>query len=581
MPNDARTKLRGMGGIMASSPELMQAAQGYQPGGMVAPKVPLVDSVTVPGTGAPVVGLGRVPPMMPQGPRPEGLPSMLPERPVQRFVAGMQPDPYAPTPGSYLLDEPDQTVDSLLEGSGAETFTVPETVPSTQRGPQDIMLLPEVIVGSVPYRVDVETGGVFRNDGTPVRGAEAEAALRQAPEALYTAERASSSAAERRARKKLEANQERLKELDEEKIGGVAPSSEAAEEEAALKEETRALSDELGSFASAEDTVMAQEVAPSLTPEQMAEEGRKALEGLVPPKSEDPEEADKTAREAMDTLLRNRAGGDGGDGGDGGNGGDDGGEPTPLSYDDYYAKAENIVSKAFPDLDKGSVGIKMMDLVLMGLAIASGTSPNALINFAQGAMMGVQGVAKRQQQERERRQQQRTAATELAIDMQSAASEAEREAAASRLDFERDVILEGMKARGGSGKSGYENVPRVAEQAVVVEDQILKGVSDGSIAVPEQYRDNQQAFITNEKNKRVLEYIDTLGLEGQIDDPRTRAQLGQQFMYRDVDPDDVEAGRFPVVRSARELSFILPGQDYLRYNPSTGKYTRETKPVSE
>jgi len=190
-------------------------------------------------------------------------------------------------------------------------------------------------------------------------------------------------------------------------------------------------------------------------------------------------------------------------------------------------------------------------------------------------------VAKRQQQERERRQQQRTAATELAIDMQSAASEAEREAAASRLDFERDVILEGMKARGGSGKSGYENVPRVAEQAVVVEDQILKGVSDGSIAVPEQYRDNQQAFITNEKNKRVLEYIDTLGLEGQIDDPRTRAQLGQQFMYRDVDPDDVEAGRFPVVRSARELSFILPGQDYLRYNPSTGKYTRETKPVSE
>jgi len=29
MPNDARNKLRSMGGIMASSPELMQAAQGY------------------------------------------------------------------------------------------------------------------------------------------------------------------------------------------------------------------------------------------------------------------------------------------------------------------------------------------------------------------------------------------------------------------------------------------------------------------------------------------------------------------------------------------------------------------------
>src|SRR6056297_2421142 len=317
MPNDARNKLRSMGGIMASSPELMQAAvQGYQPGGMVVPTVPQMIAPSAPRSSGYAPGLlptgtvdprlsysARNAPLSPADARRNealemGLERLRQDGPLT-FGGGAQyrlsaPDmpfeprvPMGPEAGQpermdarvlrsvlagegSMGDEAGYTVDDLLEGSGAETFTVPETVPSAQRGPQDIMLLPEVIVGSVPYRVDVETGGVFRNDGTPVRGAEAEAALKQVPEVLYAAERASSSAAERRARKKLEANQERLKELDEEKIGGVAPNSEAAEEEAALKEETRALSDELGSFASAEDTVMSMPLTPTkLTQEQI------------------------------------------------------------------------------------------------------------------------------------------------------------------------------------------------------------------------------------------------------------------------------------------------------------------------
>jgi len=54
MAYNARNRLRSMGGIMASSPELMQAA-GYQQGGTVAPVVP------------PVVGAPQSPGMPPEG----------------------------------------------------------------------------------------------------------------------------------------------------------------------------------------------------------------------------------------------------------------------------------------------------------------------------------------------------------------------------------------------------------------------------------------------------------------------------------------------------------------------------------
>lgn len=413
--NDARNKLRSMGGIMASSPELMQAAaQRFNAGGIAmttAPTAPLSPAVQYndmmrPPMEPPVVGLGRVAPVRPAG---------LPESPVLGAVG-----------------EAD-IVAELMAGSSAINSP-------SQQSMRDIVSLPEVIVGAVPYRVDVKTKSVFRNDGSPVRGAEAEAALKQAPEALYTSEKATSVAAERRARKKLEANQARLQELQEEKVGGVAPSSAAAEEEVALLEEINALGGELGSFASAEDTVMSMPLTPAT---------EQTFKDLVPKGAqEDPAEAEKIAEDAMDVLLKTQRS-------SGGGGGDGGGEEDPAkSLEDYYKDARALISKVYGEEDDG-VDNRMMDLAMIGLAIAAGTSPNALTNIAQGLAVGAQGISRREQAERERAREQerakRTLALEMAIARQEAATEAEAEAA--RMEAEQQNKLAVARIRAGGDTS--------------------------------------------------------------------------------------------------------------------------------
>jgi len=82
--NDARNKLRSMGGIMASSPELMQAAaQRFNNGGIAMTTAPMgpplpamqYNDVMRSQMEPPVVGLGRV---APPPVRPAGLPDRLP-----------------------------------------------------------------------------------------------------------------------------------------------------------------------------------------------------------------------------------------------------------------------------------------------------------------------------------------------------------------------------------------------------------------------------------------------------------------------------------------------------------------------
>jgi hypothetical protein len=214
----------------------------------------------------------------------------------------------------------------------------------------------------------------------------------------------------------------------------------------------------------------------------------------------------------------------------------------------------------------------------LAVGLLAGQSPSFATNLATGTAGALQGMSEQERARRERERGLRTSALETAIGEMDAEREAAARAAESRLDFERDVILKGMESDGGSG-AGFRNARNIAEQAIMVEDNIKESIE--TLGVPEQYKDNQQAYITNERNKRMLEYVDTLGKQGTLVDPRQRASLGQQYMYKDVDPENPSAGRFPVVRSSRELSFILPGQSYLKLDPETGGYTRETKPADE
>jgi hypothetical protein len=214
----------------------------------------------------------------------------------------------------------------------------------------------------------------------------------------------------------------------------------------------------------------------------------------------------------------------------------------------------------------------------LAVGLLAGQSPSFATNLATGTAGALQGMSEREQARRERERGLRTSALETAIGEMDAEREAAARAAESRLEFERQKILKGMESDGGSG-SGFRNARNVAEQALLEEKKIKEDIEING--VPEKFKNNRQAYITNERNKQMLEYVDTLGIQGTIEDPRMRASLGQQYMYKDVDPEDPSAGRFPVVRSPRELSFILPGQSYLKLDPQTGKYTRQTKPADE
>src|SRR6056297_1618191 len=96
MANDARSKLRSMGGIMASSPELAQVAQKFQAGGPVmgmpqaAPAGPNVFPRRPP---APTPGLRptglQVPPLAGTTPL---VPRDLAADARSRTLAGMSPD---------------------------------------------------------------------------------------------------------------------------------------------------------------------------------------------------------------------------------------------------------------------------------------------------------------------------------------------------------------------------------------------------------------------------------------------------------------------------------------------------------
>ena len=88
---------------------------------------------------------------------------------------------------------------------------------------------------------------------------------------------------------------------------------------------------------------------------------------------------------------------------------------------------------------------KAMQLAMIGLAIASGQSPDALTNIAQGALAGLESMSA---QEAERRQQQRA--------LRSSALESVMEEDAATQEFMREAALESIKGTGSSAEDSRQ-----------------------------------------------------------------------------------------------------------------------------
>jgi len=411
MPNDARNKLRSMGGIMASSPELMQAAQGYQAGGPVMSTPPTVPQVSgyAPGllpTGTidPRLGYsGRTAPISPTQARRNralelGVESLRMDGPMT-FGGGAQyrpttPDmPFEPrVPRGPEAGQPERmdaramrgvlagegsmgdgagvTVDDLLDGSGAEAFSVPETrAPKTeaqQRAERIDALRRDSVEAAAEFVRGLPNPAEALSDYANIFGAEAAGVVSSAVGATETG----------------------------------AEFFETAEAMRAGRERRQ------GSA-----TTQEREPGTTPAPPRPVYDNPVFMENLLPPGAEEPSRAEKIKKRAEEELSKDAETTapqpDTGEGDAaeersvftiaGRRSAGEVGAPTKKDLRSRYKEKIELFKEIYGEDDEDRARDKAMSLAMLGRAIASGQSPDALTNIAQGAMAGVQGMSEQEQ----------------------------------------------------------------------------------------------------------------------------------------------------------------------------------------
>jgi hypothetical protein len=118
---------------------------------------------------------------------------------------------------------------------------------------------------------------------------------------------------------------------------------------------------------------------------------------------------------------------------------------------DRYEKRMKLFKDIFGESDEARARDRAMSLAMTGLAIASGQSPNALTNIAQGAAAGLQGMSEQEQARREQQRELKTLAFETALEDMTAEEEARQEALERRQDAALDLELARMDSGSGYG----------------------------------------------------------------------------------------------------------------------------------
>jgi hypothetical protein len=450
MNNDARSKLRSMGGIMASSPELMQVAQKFDNGG-------------------PVMGMPSVAGQAPFPPRPMGGPMSLnramgsPSRPMmpplagtipvvpremlgdarRRALAGTTPS-FGMGVGLGSLDpilEDDVDVDTLLEASQGRGTSV---------GKPEALETPSSDIIS-------RQNELRKKRGLPPLSAEQKREFIKSAEAAPLAQdvvRADEIDTE-------------LDKIEKRKVGGVFSSSADAATAEKLEAEKNQLARAAGETLSAEDTLMEQPLVPKKLDQSV-------IDKMLDLAKKDPNVPFGTETPAPDGDQTPTADGDTPTG--------DQAPPKQTKRDlrSRYNEKLELFKEIYGTDDKDEARDRAMSLAMIGLAIAAGQSPNALTNIAQGAMVGLQGMGAQREAERERERGLKTLALQTAIDQQQAETEAETEAAKTALEQANRLELEEFKARVGAmygGAGGSRDARNIIDFAQNTYNEALKAAS--------------------------------------------------------------------------------------------------------
>lgn len=449
MPNDARNKLRNMGGIMASYPELMQAAtQRYQTGG----------NVTVPMVGAP---MGLSPVGGPMG-------VYTPQRAAQ-LQARMRAEALRPRAGLESMiavpevpmaaDAPvEDVVVDLVDNSGALT-AVPPALLQRQNEVRAARGLPPL---------STEQKKEFKG------------AAREMPSPLDVA--------------KLDEISGEIEEIENRQVDGVFASSADRARAEELAAERSAIRRRVGETLAAEDTAMSMPLQPkSLTQEQIDKvtELTRKDPNFTPPAADE-----EGPVEDADTDTGTGTGGP---------------APAPSKKDlrSRYEEKIALFKEIYGEDDEERARDKAMSLAMMGLAIAAGQSPDALTNIARGAAVGLQGMSEQEQARRERERGLQTLALQTAISEEEALRDADIRASQSELEFQRDMSMEEYKARlnamYGAGSRDARNIIDFTQNAY---DSAYTAASEqtapdynSEVETPHQYamRQAQQAAASMQK----------------------------------------------------------------------------------
>jgi hypothetical protein len=450
MANEARNRLRSMGGIMASSPELLQAQQGYQDGGTVSPTVPVVGGLDTTDDARAARSFGRTP-----------------------YLDG-------------LVDAPNLNPNPVAVGSAPLTPRGQESEQFRRGVLDDIRLTSDAILQGVELPPSYGVGGASGLLGGAFDVAGGAASLVGADRVSASLE-GWSDQLYNQARALFEDGIFSLDQIDQEDLNlepeEFGPVLEQARQDAAAEEDaqTRMRAQEelqrsmpggmrIGEEdpkivadtkmeESKSDRAEAQRRLQQTRPEELLTMGGKlaSAEELAPP----PDPDDNTPK-AKRTLR------------------------------DRYEKRMELLNDIFGESDEARARDRAMSLAMMGLAIASGQNPNALTNIAQGAAVGLQSVSEQVQARREQLRELKTLALESVLDEQEAGTAAEQDAAQSRLEFERDVFLKGLEQAGGG--AGMRDARNIVDFTQNVYTSALDAASAGTATdfnpdkeTPEQY----------------------------------------------------------------------------------------------
>lgn len=221
-------------------------------------------------------------------------------------------------------------------------------------------------------------------------------------------------------------------------------------------------------------------------------------------------------------------------------------ETAPESFETTYSgmlkRLEGVMGS---DSNEDTKKKAMANLAMIGLAIASGQSSNALTNIAAGALSGMQAISAQEAAAKEQDKALRMAALKATLDQQAATAATQAEMARDDKKFSNEKQLEilkaGLQRKGGQEISPLdpfaESVLRVAGELATVGgidySEALRQAYDTVRMLPGYSGMDLPSFESIAVNPQIKARVDQ-ALSQNIDPAKIKADLEKQFPGIDV-----------------------------------------------